>query len=261
MIEANLNLTSEQISFYHENGYLVLDSITTAEELTSMRKAYDRIFEEDAGRKDGNSFDLAGSNEQGKAATLPQILNPEKYAPELLNTLCRANAAVIAKQLLGENATVGKGGHAIRKPARIGAATPLHQDEAYWNEALEYSSLSIWIPLQDATVENGCMQFVAKSHRLGVVPHRSIGKGAAGLVVDESVTDIGSLVACPIPAGGATIHHSRTFHYAGPNSSSEVRRAYILGASVAPKERAEPRDFYWQEEMRRNREMAKLKTD
>ena len=255
--EPTMSLTEDQIAFYHENGYLVLEAITTADEIATMRQAYDRIFTEDAGRDEGNAFDLAGANKKGQAATLPQILNPEKYAPELLNTLYRANAAVIAKQLLGDSATVGKGGHAIRKPPSIGAATPLHQDEAYWNEALEYNSLSIWLPLQDATVENGCMQFVPKSHLLGVVPHRSIGKGAAGLIVDESVTDIGELVPCPIPAGGAMVHHSRTFHYAGPNTTSQVRRAYIIGASTKAKERETPRDFYWQEEMRRNREAAK----
>lgn len=221
-----------------------------------MRRAYDRIFEEDAGRNEGNAFDLAGANKEGQAATLPQILNPEKYAPELKNTLYRANAAVIVKQLLGDETRVGEGGHAIRKPPSIGAATPLHQDEAYWDEALEYNSLSIWLPLQEATLENGCMHFVPKSHHKGVVPHRSIGEGAAGLVVDEKVTDIGELVPCPIPAGGATIHHSRTFHYAGPNTTEQVRRAYIIGASTAARTRDKARDFYWQEEMKRNRESA-----
>lgn len=121
-------LTSEQIEFYHREGYLVLDSITTPEEVAWLREIYDRLFATRAGREEGNQFDLAGTDEEGKEAALPQILNPAKYAPELKNGLYRVNALAIAKQLLGPEANY-QGEHAIFKPARIGAETPWHQDE------------------------------------------------------------------------------------------------------------------------------------
>ena len=247
MIQPTLQLNNEQIAFFHENGYLVIDAITTAVEIALIKKVYDRIFAARAGREEGNQFDLAGSDEEDREATLPQILKPEQYAPELQETLYKANATRIAQQLLGAE-QLGTGSHAILKPPQTGAATPIHQDEAYWNPQEEHNGLSIWMPLQDTTIEMGCMQFIPGSHRLNVLPHRSIGGDVRvhGLEVDPEVTDLGELVACPIPAGGATIHHCRTLHFAGPNRTNLARRAYILAFTAPAKPLAKPRDFYWQ---------------
>jgi ectoine hydroxylase-related dioxygenase (phytanoyl-CoA dioxygenase family) len=237
-------LTQEQLDFYQREGYLVLPAITTAEELARLRQIYDRLFAERAGRAEGNQFDLAGADEEDKEATLPQILGPSRYAPELNDFAFKRNAKAIAVQLLGGECTVGE--HAILKPPRYGAATPWHQDEAYWNPDLAYNSLSIWMPLQDATVDSGCMQFVPRSHQQGVLPHHSIGHDPRvhGLEVDKF--DAGQVVACPIPAGGVTIHHCRTLHYAGPNLTDEPRRAYIQIFGLPTQKRPDSRDFYWQ---------------
>src|SRR5579859_491653 len=109
-------LTLDQIDFYHREGYLALDAITTQEEVVWLRTIYDRLFEMRAGREFGDQFDLAGTDEEGKLATLPQILNPAKYAPELKEGLYRVNALAIAQQLLGPEARP-MGEHAIFKPA------------------------------------------------------------------------------------------------------------------------------------------------
>ncbi len=127
-----VTLTEEQIDFYYDNGFLAIEAITTGEEVERLRGVYDQIFEQRAGRAEGNQFDLAGADEEGKAAALPQILNPRKYAPELASTLYEVNARAIARQLLGSEA-VFSGDHAIFKPAGSGAPTPWHQDEAYWD--------------------------------------------------------------------------------------------------------------------------------
>jgi ectoine hydroxylase-related dioxygenase (phytanoyl-CoA dioxygenase family) len=245
MTNTSFVLTQEQIDSYQREGYLVLPSITTADELLRLRGIYDRLFAERAGRAEGNQFDLAGADEEDKEATLPQILGPSRYAPELNDFLFKRNAKAIAVQLLGGECTVGE--HAILKPPRYGAATPWHQDEAYWSPDLEYNSLSIWMPLQDVTVESGCMQFVPRSHSQGVLPHHPISNDPRihGLEVDHLDTD--QVVACPIPAGGVTIHHCRTLHYAGPNLSDEPRRAYIQVFGLPTKKSVEGRDFYWQQ--------------
>lgn len=243
-IAPTIVLTQDQIDFYHREGYLVLDAITTQEEVEWLRGIYDRLFEARAGREAGDQFDLGGTDEEGKEAALPQILNPSKYAPELRQGLFRANALTVAQQLLGPEAEP-RGEHAIFKPARTGAETPWHQDEAYWDPNLNYESLSIWIPLQEATLENGCMQFVPGSHKEEVLSHHTINFDPRihGLEVDAA--DTSRAVACPIPAGGATIHHNRILHYAGPNHSDIPRRAYILVFGLSPTESSESRDFYW----------------
>lgn len=239
-----ITLTEEQIAFYHREGYLVLPRLTTDDEIERLRHIYDRLFARRAGREEGNQFDLGGADEEGATATLPQILNPAKYAPELAETQLRVNALAVARQLLGAEADY-RGEHAILKPAGYGAPTPWHQDEAYWDPGKEYESMSIWVPLQEATAENGCMEFVPGSHRGEVLPHHSIGHDPRvhGLEVDAA--DTSRAVACPLPPGGATIHHNRTLHYAGPNRSDAPRRAYILGFGLPSRDRVAPRDFPW----------------
>jgi ectoine hydroxylase-related dioxygenase (phytanoyl-CoA dioxygenase family) len=245
MTQEPIQLTSEQIAFYHREGYLALPQITTTAEVQWLRGIYDHLFAQRAGRADGNQFDLGGSDEEGKEAKLPQILNPARYAPELSQGLFRANALSIAKQLLGE-ACIAQGEHAILMPARIGAETPWHQDEAYWNDEMEYNAMSIWIPLQEATLENGCMWFIPQSHKGEVFPHHSIGHDVRvhGLEMDALPSEEKS-IACPIPAGGCTIHHNRTMHFAGANKSDQPRRAYILAFGVPATKRATPLNFYW----------------
>jgi len=241
-----VSLEQAQIDFYHANGFLALDAITTQEEVGWMREIYDRLFASRAGRAEGNQFDLGGSDEEGKTAVLPQILGPSNYAPELKEGLFRVNALHVAKQLLGD-AVIPMGEHAIFKPPRYGAETPWHQDEAYWGEQMRYNSFSMWIPLQEATLENGCMQFIPGSHKSEILPHHSIGHDVRvhGLEMDD-LPDAAKAVACPIPAGGCTIHNNRTMHYAGPNRSDIPRRALILGFGTKPVPYpGTPRDFYW----------------
>lgn len=243
--EPTISVDAAQIEFFRANGFLSIERITTDEEIEMLREVYDRLFEARAGREGGDQFDLAGTDEDAKTAALPQILNPSKYAPELLDTQYRVNARHISQQLLGENVTP-QGEHAIFKPAHYGAPTPWHQDEAYWNPSMQYHSLSVWMPLQPATPENGCLQFVPGSHEWEIVEHQPIGNDPRvhGL---ETVAPIDENLAvlCPLPAGGATFHLNRTLHYAGPNASEIPRRAYILGFGTAPKADSSGRAFGW----------------
>jgi ectoine hydroxylase-related dioxygenase (phytanoyl-CoA dioxygenase family) len=248
-----VKLTAEQINFFHENGFLWMPQLSTPEELAMMREAYDRIFNQKAGRESGDQFDLAGTDEEDKEAALPQILNPEKYAPELWDTQARANALAIVRQLYGEEVAPG-GSHAIFKPAKHGAATPWHQDEAYWNPDYEPRSVSVWMPLQDVDAENGCMQFIPGSHKIDIVEHQSINNDPRihGLELAPSVQVLTQFpVICPLEAGGATFHPGRTMHYTAPNNSDRPRRALIMMFGAPPKKRSElglpARSFPWNE--------------
>lgn len=244
--EPTILLTDDQIAFYHEHGYLSIPAITTPEEVERLCDVYDRLFASRAGREKGDQFDLAGTDEEGKEASLPQILGPSQYAPELLDTQLRINADAMVKQLLGPEAGVG-GDHAIFKPPFHGAETPWHQDEAYWDPKWLYNSMSIWVPFQPATLENGCLWFVPGSHRLEVLPHHSINHDPRIHGLEVEGADVSGAVACPLPAGGATFHHNRTLHYAGPNHSDIPRRAYIMGAGAPGKPYPGERRFPWNE--------------
>jgi hypothetical protein len=250
-----MQLTSEQIRSFHLEGFLAIPTPVTDEtELAWLRDVYDRMFESRAGRESGDQFDLAGSDEDGRQAALPQILNPAKYAPELLDGKFLIAVDSIVKQLFGPNSSAGIA-HAIFKPAGFGAETPWHQDEAYWNPQFQYQNASIWMPLQEATIENGCLWFVPGSHEWPILEHRTIGGDVRvhGLeMVDTSWKD--RAVACPLPAGGVTIHRNRTAHYAGPNTSNTDRRALIMGGGLHNSPCPVVRSFPWNEAKQTARE-------
>lgn len=252
-------LTPQQIVHYHVQGYLSLDAIASPEEVAQIREIYDDLFERQVGRENGDQFDLGGSDEQGVKAKLPQILGPSRYAPQLKQMQVYANAQAVAQQLLGLEAKV-TGDHAINKPPLDGIATPWHQDEAYWDPGQLHESMSIWIPLQDVTVEHGCMQFIPRSHRLDIVEHQSIGGDVRvhGLEVCDPKVKVDDAVACPLPAGGCTIHSNRTLHYAGPNRMPQPRRALIIMASLPSTPYPAPRRFPWNDAKQTAREQRAL---
>ena len=242
-----VDVNEEQIRFYQENGYLALERIAPDDEIEWLQSVYDRLFESRAGEEDGAYFDLAGPRAHQGRETLPQVLGPERVFPELRETNCFQNGrAAAAKLLQTDLEQVNGGGHMILKPARYGQETPWHQDEAYWNPAALHNGLSVWTPLDNASVESGCMQFIPKSHASeNVLPHRHIDNDPLvhGLVTDHAQPE--NAVSCPLKPGGATFHHCRTLHYAGPNRTDQTRRAYINVFNAPPQKRGKPDHRPW----------------
>jgi ectoine hydroxylase-related dioxygenase (phytanoyl-CoA dioxygenase family) len=241
-----VELTPAQIAEFYERGFLAIPQISSPEEVEFLRGVFDRLFEQKAGRDEGAQFDMVTHDEDEEKQALPAIINPVNFAPELRDTVFRTNAAAIARQLLGPKVTASFE-HAILKPPRYGAATPWHQDEATRVDAsFDYEQLSIWMPLQEATIENGCIQYIAGSHKGDVLPHRSPKNDPRIHAIEcAGGFDPSAAIPCPLPAGGAVMHLGRTLHCAGPNNSDIPRRAYILAFEIPPKPSANPRSFYW----------------
>jgi ectoine hydroxylase-related dioxygenase (phytanoyl-CoA dioxygenase family) len=232
-----VKLSPEQIDRFWRDGFLMLDEISPPEEVARTQETLNRLFRERAGWEKGAQFDLIGAEADGRATALPQLLTPVQFAPELAETQQRANALAIASQLLGAPAEYWFE-HAILKPAGHGAATPWHQDDAHrYDPGTDYDQLSIWMPLQEATEANGCMQYIAGSHRGEVLPHRAANNDPRASALEcMGGFDPATAVKCPLLAGGAVVHHSRTLHHAAVNHSTVPRLAYILGfrANVRP---------------------------
>ena len=224
-----LQLLPEQVATFRRDGFLVLPEIAPPGEVAQLREIFQRLFQGNVGWEKGAQYDLAGTDGKGQAPKLPQLLNPVEFAPELATTQFRANALAVAVQLLGAG-TEPWFEHAILKPPRYGAATPWHQDEAHRNDpGTDYEQLSIWMPLQEATAENGCMRYIAGSHVGPVLEHRSPNNDPR-ITALECIGPFApeSAILCPLPPGGAALHHCRTLHSAGPNQSDNPRCAYIL---------------------------------
>lgn len=237
-------LTSDAVRTFWDEGYLAIPEICTVQELEWLREVYDRLFAQRVGWQKGHFFDFAGPDTPGSAPVLPQLLEPTLYDASLKKAKFRANALAIAKQLLGPSARLVFE-HAVMKPARIGAETPWHQDEAFFPIYTDHQSITIWMPLQPVDASNGCMEFVARSHKGPVLPHRRLNNDPRLHGLEAYNADVHQSVACPLPAGAATVHHCRTLHHAGPNLTDGPRRAYALGFGVRSKEFTIRTEFPW----------------
>jgi hypothetical protein len=239
--EEQLRLTDAEIESFRRDGFLRIEAITDEAEVGMLRELLDELFRRDGGFAAGDRIEL---NADTARAPLTQIVNPERYAPRLVEGLAYRNASTIAQQLLGPGC-VPTGHHAILKPAHIGGGTPWHQDEAYWDPRYAHRAISIWIALQPATRENGCMRFIRGSHRGPVLPHELVSADAHGLRLCGAAPE-GAEAVCELPARGATVHHGRTVHGAGANSSGGPRRAVVFGFGLAPVLLDAPNHYPWQ---------------
>ena len=250
--ERSSPLTDLQVEHYARTGFLTTDALTNSSELKAIRQSLLELFSKRAGRDVGDQFDLASPDQDDQEALLSQIMYPAKYAPWLLDTALLQKATAIVTQLLGTQA-VCRFEHAILKPARQGVATPWHQDAAYWSPDKIHNTLSIWIAIQEATVENGCLHFIAKSSNREVLPHQSIGNNPKihGLeLTQDALVHITNPIACPLRPGQATVHDGYTLHYAGPNNTDCDRIGLIILGEAPGTRRDGVHDFPWQKTRR-----------
>lgn len=252
-------LTQDQIDFYHREGYLAIPAITDAEDIATLRAIYDDMFERKVGYENGEFFDFAGSELEGKKESFPQMYMMSRYRPELRETQFWANAQAMAKQILGPEAKFCFE-HALRKPPG-GPMTPWHQDHAFYDKGTRNETFTIWIALQDVDTSNGCMEFIPKSHIGKLYPHHSMNDDPKIHAIEALGVDHEARVACPMPAGGATFHHRMTLHYTAPNVTDGPRRAYALMFGMPTDRILVPETHPWmaaKETARAKREEASL---
>ena len=237
-------LTSTQRADYDRDGYVAFPVIATQDDVLRVRAVYDTLFAEKRGWEKGDFFETGG--DFGDAVpVLPQMNWLSRYEPGLCDSSFHRNALGIARELLGPSAEL-VWEFAIMKPAFTGGETSAHQDEASFTRETDYSrAVTVWMPLQDVDLRNGCMEYVQGSH-LGLLhPHRSVGGDVRAHGLEAIVPDSPTFTPVPLRAGDAVIHHSRTLHYAGRNLSTLPRRAYILEFAVRSDEQAMAESHPW----------------
>jgi 2-oxoglutarate-dependent dioxygenase len=128
------------------------------------------------------------------------------------------------ERLLGGSVRIFRD-HAFYKQAGKGEASnlALHQDNRYWHLEPPLAG-TVWVALDDATVENGCVHYVPGSHRRGRIEH---ARPQPDTILLEAVSDE-KAVPYPIPAGHALFHHAQVLHGSPVNRTTRPRRAYCI---------------------------------
>ncbi len=123
-------------------------------------------------------------------------------------------------QLVGQEMLL-KDVMALSKPPHIGSEKPWHQDNAYFNWLPLEALGTVWIALDDATIDNGCMHLLPGQHRRGPLRHHHTID--CEIVADR--LDASQAIPIELKAGGALFFSALLPHQTPANVSPERRRA------------------------------------
>ena len=147
-------------------------------------------------------------------------------SPAARRLACHPTILGLCRDLLGPDVNLYWDQAVYKKPEKP-RIFPWHQDTGYtFVEPQHY--LTCWVALTDATLENGCPQVLPGVHRGGTLLHRWADPIGWQCVDDPP----GPVAVAEVPAGGAVVFSSLTPHLTGPNTTDEVRKAYILQYAV-----------------------------
>ena len=214
-------VTFNQFEFFELEGYLPVEDILSDKEMTFYDQTYNGFINNEFDTNELRS-DLSGKEDNNKEY-ITQIMLPSKIYPDILQHSMHQKGLAIAQELLGEDMILDFD-MLINKAPHTNQSTPWHQDAAYWIDMPDKRALSIWFAIDEATLDNGCMWYTPKSHKLPLRKHHQpIGKGALQCKGSEEES-----IAVPLKPGSCAIHHGHTLHYSRGNSTSGHRRAFIL---------------------------------
>ncbi len=216
-------LSSDQIANYHRDGYLILKNFFSQAEVDKM---YSTALEDDAMRK--NALDL--NDQTGKKTRLSLWFTPGN---DVFGYMSRSQRVIDAiHPLLDSDAPVCHfHSKLMQKEPRVGGAWEWHQDYGYWykNQFLFPDQLiSVMVALTHANKENGCLQVIKGSHKLGRVNHGFAGEqvGADMIFVEHALKTM-DLIYCELNPGDALIFHSNLLHRSEANLSDKPRWSII----------------------------------
>jgi ectoine hydroxylase-related dioxygenase (phytanoyl-CoA dioxygenase family) len=212
--------SAEQIAFFREHGYLVVEDAIPKAELDLLEGFCDRILEE----KDRLAKDWAWDAKESLDDRSFRIVqsSPSFVWKDIREQPYRKWLVAFGSALLGNDLAFWYD-QFLGKPPGKSVPTDWHQDEAYWGRNLDEKGVTGWIPLQDVDADNGCMHFIDRGHKLGVLPHKQVEGVQSDLIHCE--VDVKDMVVCPIKRGDVTFHHSKTPHMTTANNKPQWRKA------------------------------------
>eukprot|EP00457_Paulinella_chromatophora_P008290 gb/GEZN01008321.1/.p1 GENE.gb/GEZN01008321.1/~~gb/GEZN01008321.1/.p1 ORF type:complete len:337 (+),score=44.18 gb/GEZN01008321.1/:236-1246(+) len=262
------HLAPEQVSFFKEKGYLVLEGFKNRAELNAIKRAAERILDKFNPKEDGASifrtneqtrtaddyfltsgdkircffeedaFDTHGELKQDKQLSINKIGHAMHEFDPVFRAFsdCPEYSRVIYS--LGfRQPRVIQSMYIFKQPWIGGEVNP-HQDNCFLYTK-PTSCVGLWIGVEDSTLDNGCLWAVPGSHRLGT-RNRFIRNPEAPQGGTVFVDTQGAVVAQPetlstegaipleVPAGTLVVIHGDLVHFSHKNQSAQSRHAYTL---------------------------------
>ncbi len=211
-------LTDDQVASYHRDGFVFPMRAFGADDARRYRAAL-----EDFEARFSAKLSVAG-----KYRSRTYLL--ARWAQELVRHPLVLDAV---EDVIGPNILVFTTTWFIKDPGTPHIAA-WHQDSTHFGLSPNDQHVTAWIALSDASLESGCMQFAAGSHRRGQLPH---GYGVAASVNDANqfIAEPGALGrvdTCALQPGEFSLHNTLLVHQSGPNNGGDRRIG--IGVSYVP---------------------------
>ena len=214
-------ISDQQVQDFHRDGYVILRGYYSAEEIDRLQK---KAFSDDALYK--NAWDKKDATGTGSKVSLWQELGDDFYS-----MFSRGRRLVDSvEKILGEP-VVHTSTKIMMKEPFVGGAWEWHQDYGYWandNYHLYPRLVSCMIAINEATVENGCLEVLKGSHHIGRINHNKTGdqKGADMEFVNEALKRH-ELVKVELEPGDTLFFHCNLLHKSNQNRSPNPRWVMI----------------------------------
>jgi len=207
-------LQQNQIDDFWARGFLTVEDLFSPAEVTALREA----TESEAIR--------GPQNERGYAEHTVHLLELTVRHPLFMELAKNERILSLIRPLIGNDIQLQHSKIASKPPAKDSGPYRWHQDFAFFPHS-NTSLVAAMVMLDDSTPENGCMQMVVGSHKLGLLDHHK--NGVFSECQQSSLwADPAALAHITPRAGGISIHHCLTLHGSPPNRSGQPRRGLVF---------------------------------
>jgi phytanoyl-CoA hydroxylase len=216
-VKPSRTLNAQQIQSYRDDGFIVLDDFFSPEEVETLREA------------EASPAIQSALEENGIKHRTVHLLELTVRHPAFLELARDPRIMACIQPLIGDDIQLQHSKLATKPVTRGTGAFGWHQDIMYYPHS-NTSLLSVFVYLDDATPENGCMSMVRGSQRLGPLSHVDAKGVFVGACQDSRYweEDPGNVVAISPRAGAISIHHCMTLHGSPANLSGQPRRGLVF---------------------------------
>jgi ectoine hydroxylase-related dioxygenase (phytanoyl-CoA dioxygenase family) len=224
-------LSSDQIAFYEENGYLLIENALSPDQLSELQQVTEDFIE--ASREVRESNDLYDLDD-GHSATHPRLTRiklPHLRHRAYWDVLTSNRLTSFLKPLLGNDIRLHTSKLNTKAPGG-GAAVEWHQDWAFYPHTND-DMFSIGVMLEDVDPANGPLMVIPGTHRGPMPSHHHDGVFCGAIDPADPLFEQDRAVTLTGKAGDMSIHHVRLLHGSAPNMSDRARKILFYELSAA----------------------------